>query len=252
MLRAEDLVINRGLTADELRYHPDVDGQQFVIEIDLMAQAAIKATADFAVQIAQFKKWTEQGMAVLWDHVMHKNRSGAVGECLGAAYCQLLNQRVVKNPHESGSPDFFPLIKETKSYLETPTKDSYLDGGFDAKGCKIPDMSFMKIEASSHHRQTTTVLVTAWNYVKDVPQIIGCMFANDLNKDDWKISSIPKNDESKPTSSARLLPSGVDKLRRRWLFMHKSVRPPRSKKDLERYSLWDLHALRIEAEDVPS
>lgn len=244
MLNPKDFVVNQNLTRDDLRYHPDVGGESFVIDVTLMVQAAIKATADFEVQIKKFEEWNQQGMVVLWEHVLEKNKGGAIGECLATAYCHLIGNRVVKNPHESGSPDFFPLLEDTRFLLESPTEKSYRGGGFDAKSCKIPGLGFMEVEASSHHRQTSTVLVTGWNYIGNVPHILACFYSNKLEISDWKMGSIPKNDESKPTSSARLLPSGKEKLRRNWLFLHKSIRPPREKKNILEYGLMPLLALK--------
>lgn len=244
MLESKDFVINGSLSEAELRYHSDVAGESYVIDPRLMVEAAIKAADDFAVQIRQFEEWANEGRVVLWDNVLEKNRGGAVGECLASAYCTIIGGKVVKNPHESGSPDFFPLIESTKSFLEKPTKEAYADGGFDAKSSKIPELGFMQIEASSHHRNTSTVLVSGWNYVGKAPQILACFFCNSLDKSDWKIQSIPKNDESKPTSNARLLPSGKHKLRKNWLFLHKSVIPPREKKKVLEYGLIPLIDLR--------
>lgn len=251
MLDIKDFVINTNLTREQLRYHPDVDDQSYVIDATLMTQAAIKATGDFAVQMAQFLFWSKAGMMVLWDHILEKNKGGAIGECLASAYCRLIGGKVVKNPHESGSPDFFPLVESTKSLLESPTEKSYKGGGFDAKSCKIPGLGFMEVEASSHHRQTSTVLVTGWNYVDGVPHILAGFFTNELEISDWKIGSIPKNDESKPTSSARLLPSGKEKLRRNWLFLHKSMRLPREKKNVVEYGLVPLLALKQQESEEP-
>lgn len=244
MLEPKDFVINNNLAIEDLRYHADVDGSSYVIEPELMVRAAIKATEDFAIQIQQFEEWERQKRVVLWNHVLEKNKGGAVGECLASAYCELLGGKVVKNPHESGSPDFFPLIENTKAFLSAPTRKAYLDGGFDAKSSKIPDLGFMQIEASSHHRNTSTVLVSGWNYVGKVPHILACFFCNSLDKSDWKIQSIPTNDESKPTSNARLLPSGRHKIRKNWVFLHKSVVPPREKKNILEYGLVPLLEIR--------
>lgn len=244
MLELKDFVINRNLSADQLRYHADHGTDSYVMDVDLLVHAAIKSSSDFEIQIKKFEEWEANGMVVLWKHVLEKNKGGAVGECMASAYCNLLFNKVVKNPHESGSPDFFPLIEATKPFLDNPTEKAYKDGGFDAKSCKIPGLGFMEIEASSHHRQTSTVLVTGWNYIGKTPQILACFFTNALNKEDWKIGSIPKNDDSKPTSSARLLPSGKDKLRKNWIFLHKSIRPPREKKNILEYDLIPLVNLK--------
>lgn len=248
MQNPREFIVNHALRASDLRYHADVNGESYVIDPYLMVEAAVKAAEDFTVQIRQFEEWEKQRRVVLWNHVLEKNKGGAIGECLASAYCNLIANKVVKNPHESGSPDFFPLIDKTRPFIEKPTKNAYLEGGFDAKSSKMPELGFMQIEASSHHRNTSTVLVSGWNYVGNVPHILACFFCNSLDRSDWKIQSIPKNDESKPTSNARLLPSGKHKLRKNWLFLHKSVVPPREKKNVVEYGLVPLVEMRLAGE----
>jgi hypothetical protein len=244
MLQRRDFVTNHGLTADELRYHPDVGGESFVVDVETMLEAAIKATKDFAVQIRQFDRWARKGRVVLWHNILEKNKGGAVGECLAAAYSQLIGDRLVKNPHESGSPDFFPLLESTIPFLNKPTKDEYEEGGIHCKSNRPPNLGFMEMEPSSHHRQTSSVLLTGWSYSGNLPQILACFYCNTLNVSDWKIGSIPKSDESKPTSSARLLPSGKEKIRRNWIFLHKSIRLPRDESHIEEYRLEPLRILQ--------
>jgi len=237
MFEKEDYLINKCLSHGDLRYHPDAEGKSFHLDMDLMLRAAIKANMDFEMQIDQFKKWRSEGIVVLWDGILHKNRSGAVGECLGMAYCVLAGSTIAKNPHEAGSPDFFPLLESTRKYVDSPVSDSYRGGGFDTKGCKISDMKFMSVVASSHHKQTNTVLVVAWSYFGDFPKILAVFFTNGLAEEDWKIGGLPKNDESKPTSSASLLKSGMEKIRMGWMFMHKSVALPHGQENIKRYRL---------------
>jgi len=237
MFEPKDYIINKNLAPDDLRYHPDIYGKPQCIDPRLMVEAASKANKDFEKQIKQFRAWAKEGMAVLWDGVLEKNRSGAFGECLAAAYCTLSKTRIVKNPHEAASPDFIPLFEGTVSYIEKPTDKAYLGGGFDAKASKMSDGKFMSIKASSHHKQTTTVLVVGWGYFKGMPKILSACFSNSLDQDDWKISGIPKGNESKPTSSASLLKSGLDKIRSGWMFVHRSVVLPNRRNDMIKYGI---------------
>jgi hypothetical protein len=250
MFEKEDYLINKHLSEEDLRYHPDAEGRSFHLDRDLMLRAAVKANTDFETQINQFERWRREGVVVLWDGILHKNRSGAVGECLGMAYCVLAGSTIAKNPHEAGSPDFFPLLESTQTYLDSPVSDSYKGGGFDAKGCKISDMKFMSVVASSHHRQTNTVLVVAWNYFGGFPKILSAFFANNLTAEDWKIGSVPKNDNSKPTSSASLLKSGMDKIRMGWMFVHKSVALPHGQENIKRYRLDAFSAFASERDST--
>jgi len=244
MFEPKDYLTNKTLSPDALRYHPDIGGKPQRIDPRLMVVAAAKANKDFEKQIKRFKAWADEGMVVLWDGVLEKNKSGAFGECLAAAYCALSKTSLVKNPHESASPDFIPLFEGTASYIEKPTEKTYLGGGFDAKASKMSDFKFMSIKASSHHRLTTTVLVVGWGYFKGMPKILSACFCNNLVQEDWKIGSIPKGDDSKPTSSATLLKSGLDKIRSGWVFVHQSVVLPNRKNDIEKYG---INALAVRA-----
>lgn len=218
-------------------FHPAASGMSWHIDPDIMLSAAIKTNKDVEFQFEEHRKWEEKGMATLLKHIPLKNLSGAVGECLGANYCMLSSQDIRRNPHEAGSPDFLPYFTATEEWIKNPTKVAYKQGGFDAKGCKISDMKFMCVDASSHHDQTEIILVAAWKQHEGRPQIIGVFYTNNLVASDWKIGSLPKNNGSKPTSSAQLLLTGLEKLRTGWLLLHRSVTPPDRKKDVLKYNL---------------
>lgn len=248
----KEFVINRSLLAAELNFHPSVNGMLWHIDQDIVLSAVIKTNKDMDFQLEEHAKWEQKDIPTLLGHIPLKNLSGAIGEVLGANYCFLSDQDIRRNPHESGSPDYLPYFTATEEWIKKPTKDAYLHGGFDSKGCKVNEIKFMSVDASSHHDQTSTILVAAWKMEawskeswkehpwkekKERPQIVGVFYTNALAKTDWKIGSLPKNNGSKPTSSAQLLLSGLEKLRSGWVVLHKSVSPPTRDKDILKYRL---------------
>ena len=233
----KEFILNKSLSPSQLMFHPAAGGMSWHIDQHLMLDAALKTNGDMEFQFEEHRKWEEKGMATLLKHIPLKNLSGAVGECLGANYCSLSSSDIRRNPHEAGSPDFLPYFTATEQWISTPTKTAYRQGGFDAKGCKVSDMKFMCVDASSHHDQTGTILVAAWTQHEGRPQIIGVFYTNALVAADWKIGSLPKNNGSKPTSSAQLLLTGLEKLRTGWILLHRSVLPPDRKKDVLKYNL---------------
>lgn len=237
MYKAEDYLINRALKRGDLVFHPDTDGVEHQLDPDLLLQAVIKANADADTQIKQFDSWRALGMVPLWDCIMEKNRSGAMGETLGVLYCGLTGHATMKNPREAGSPDFFPVCEESKKYLEQSKDEVYTEGGFDTKGCKISDRRFMSMKPSSHHRQTSSILLSGWDYEGRTPQILAVCYTNGLTPTDWKPTNAPKNEQSRLTNSSYLLPSGMEKLRLNWVILHRSIRPPRSPEDVAKSRL---------------
>ena len=237
MQNAAEFIVNKNLSAAQLTFHPPTGSSSWIIDPLLMLQAVIKTNGDILLQMKQNRDWEDMGIPALLKHIPLKNLSGAIGECLGSNYCRLCPHDIRRNPHEAGSPDFLPYFTGTEKWIKEPTKTTYKTGGFDAKGVKISGLKFMEVDASSHHDQTTTILVSAWQEIDGEPQIVGCFYTNELLNSDWKVGSIPKNNGSKPTSSAQLLISGLDKLRRGWIVLHESVTMPRRANDVLKYGL---------------
>jgi hypothetical protein len=237
MLKKSDYIINKALGAEDLTFHPPTGGASWGFDLGIVLDAVLKTNADLKFQFDRHAEWRAAGMVLILDNIPDKNMSGGVAECLGSAYCQMLSEAVRKNPHESGSPDFFPFFEGSRQWFESPTKDTYAGGGFDTKGVKLSNMRFMGVTASSHHTQTSSPLIAAWRYFDESPQIIGVFYTNRLSSEDWKIGSIPKDDGSKPTSSARLLLSGLEKVRAGWMILHKCVVLPSDPDDVKKYGL---------------
>jgi hypothetical protein len=237
MQNSKDFIVNKGLAPERLLFHPDSSGKKWFFDPEDMLKAVLKTNADLEFQIKWHIEQRELGVVLILDNIPDKNRSGGIGECLGQAYCMIVGGVVKKNPHESGSPDFFPVVKESMPWFKEPKKDTYTIGGFDTKGVKIQNSNFTGAKASSHHTQTSSPLVVAWRYFDEIPQIIGVYYTNEMDEKDWKIGSIPQDNGSKPTSSARLLNTGIDKLRKGWMILHKSIVLPSKKEDVERYNL---------------
>ena len=250
----KEFVINKSLSPASLMFHPTADGMSWYIDQDVMLSAVIKTNKEIDFQFEENKKWELMGIPTLLNNLPIKNLSGATGECLGANYCLLSSCDIRKNPHESGSPDYLPYFTATEEWIKSPKKDAYRGGGFDSKGCKVVGIKFMSVDASSHHDQTSIILVAAWSmeaWPKDSwtkekdpwkendlrPQIVGVFYTNALVNSDWKIGSLPKNNGSRPTSSAQLLLTGLEKLRAGWLLLHRSVKPPDRIKDIAKYNL---------------
>jgi len=237
MLKSEEYVTNQNLTKEDLKFHPDSQDKTWFFDLDKMKTAVLKTNMDLYFQFQQHEIWRNDGKVLILDHIPDKNKSGGIGECLGTSYCQITNNNVRKNPHESGSPDFIPFFEDSRYIFDAPTKETYKLGGFDSKGVKLRTMRFMDVKASSHHTQTSSPLVTAWNYFNEVPQIIGVFYTSRLTEEDWKKVSSSKNSNSKLTSNARLLSSGLEKIRMGWLILHNSLKYPHDKKLLIRYNL---------------
>jgi hypothetical protein len=227
-------ITNKNLTTQDLAYYADNNDETWVIDINILIDAAKLANSEIKKEV-NFNK--DRPISLL-ANIPKKNLSGAVGECLGRSYSLLLNGRLGKNPHESGSPDFIPIVEESSSWFSEPTKDIFR-GGFDTKACLTEKGEFTKVKPSSHHDQTTTILTVQWRHDDGIPEIIGAFFTNSLNSSDWNVSKKPVKEGSKITNSATLKASGVHKIRSGWLFMRGDIKIP-SKEIVNLYNLHEL------------
>lgn len=214
-------LINNNLTPEDLTYYTEDDGLRWVLDIKTLIEAAKIANCEFKKEY----EFNKDRPICLLRNVPRKNLSGAVGEALGESYCFLLSGKLGKNPHESGSPDFIPVLEKSRLWFSSPTKDIFY-GGFDTKACLTENGQFAKVKPSSHHDQTTTVLIVQWAFKEGIPEIIGIYFTNRLVRCDWKISRKPKKKDSKLTSSATIKASGIHKVREGWVFLRDDVKAP--------------------------
>lgn len=253
MYEYKDYIINQSISRDELRFHPDTDGQVNELDTNILLRALIKSNEYAEIQISKFNEWKKEGMPSLWDLIPPKNRSGSMGEMLGVVYCSEAGIKIVKNPKEAGSPDFFPLCEQTEAYMaDSDTKkegdkkkNTYEGGGFDTKGCMISGRLFTSMKPSSHHTQTSSILLSSWDYEGDFPKILSVCYSNEIDENDWKPATQTQNGQSKKiTNSAYFLPSGMEKIRRNWLILHKSVKPPKASEDIFKWRLESFVAFR--------
>jgi hypothetical protein len=222
-------IVNSNLKKEELLFYNN-EVQLYIDQNDLI-NAIEEANEDYVRQYQDLSKYK----APIIKNIPLKNLSGSIGEGL----CKILSDRwktITKNPHEAGSPDFIPTVSSSENWTKNPTAKYYPHGGFDTKASYCQDKKFVRVKASSHHDQTTTVLVVQW-YLneKNIPEIIGVFYTNKLTKNDWKISKGRVG--SKTTNAATLTKSGVEKLRYGWIVLNKNVQLPTQKKILVQYGL---------------
>jgi hypothetical protein len=251
--KREDFVINPRILESNLVYHPEVNGNKFVLDPETMIGAMIEMSRCIRIQFDQFDVW-RRSMPVppIWDGVLPKNKNGAYAECLGITLCSILDKqgiRLIKNSVESGSPDFFPECEHSDKYIENPEEFEgkyYHVGGLETKSCQC--RTFMKAKPSSHHRMTNNAMTVMIEYFEEcvdpMPWFMGLLFANNLKQEDWSETSKPKDAKSRLTNSSRLLPSGLEKCRMGWVVLHKYMKLPESKKDIEKYGLEPLVGLK--------
>lgn len=223
-----DYKVNLNRTNEALTYYRD-NNTHMMLRHDDIVQAIINCNLDIK---QQYQDAQSRYTASLLNNIPLKNLSGAVGECFGQHLAKLTHT-LQKNPHESGAPDFLPRVPSAAEWFTTPTKTYYPDGGFDTKASYSKELKFSEVSASSHHDQTTTVLVVQWIFRNNVPEIVGIYFTNELTPSDWK-RSVGKPG-SKTTNAATLTPTGKHKLRSGWLVLHHTVQLSKNKLIQEQY-----------------
>lgn len=221
-------IVNPLLNDDDLLYHKD-DEVTMRFNIDDVIKSITNTNNDIRMQYEDAQKYP----AALLRNIPLKNLSGAVGECFGQ-HLALITKTIKKNPHEAGAPDFLPSVPSSQPWFDNPTQKYYSNGGFDTKASFSDSRKFVGVAASSHHNQTSTVLVVQWSFSEEnIPEIIGVFYTNKLTPSDWKLS-IGKPG-SKTTNAAVLTAEGKDKLRKGWVVLHKSVTLPKRNNIKEQY-----------------
>lgn len=212
---------NANLTDNDLTYYNGDISMRF--DPKQLVNAVITANKDIRQQYEDTKNY----IASLLMNIPMKNLSGAVGECYGQHLARITGN-IKKNPHESGAPDFLPITESSKPWFDTPTQKYFTDGGFDTKASYSHNKEFSKVSASSHHDQTSTVLVVQWTFSTDnIPEIIGVFYTNKLTPGDWRLSV--GRPGSKTTNAAAMTASGKDKLRSGWIILRDDMKLPQNK-----------------------
>lgn len=230
MYNAKDFVTNSRLKQSDLSFFTDKNGTSWFFDINLMLEAVTKINLHLTKQFLWHQEQEKLGMISILKNIPIKNISGGVGESLGECYCRLTDGKVRKNPHESGSPDFIPYTEVSKAWFDEPNNKSFEEGGFESKGSKMTNKRFTTVKPSSHHTQTSSPVTVAWDFFYGIPLVLGVFYTCNLNENDWKIGSIPQENDSKLTSSARLLNSGIEKIRSGWLILHRGISLPQKDK----------------------
>lgn len=225
--------VNKNIKSDDLVFYstPEVPWR---LEIDFMVAALELANSEFRKEY----EFNKNRPVSLINNIPKKNLSGSVGECFGRSLSLFMGGRLGKNTHESSGPDMLPCIPETKDWLLGLKKEYCPFEGFDMKGCVTEKMEFMKVKPSSHHDQTNSVLTVQWVSAPNTyAEIVGLYYTRHLERSDWKINMSPKKKDSKLTSNAILLPSGLEKIRKGWVVMRNDVVLPKKKDAMNLYFL---------------
>lgn len=224
---------NKNTHPDDLIYHFSPEGPHR-LSIELIVSAIELANEEFKKEY----EFNKNRPISLINNIPKKNKSGAVGECFGMALSILMDGIIAKNMHESSGPDMIPRIPETIDWILGTKKEYCPFNGFDMKGCVTEKKQFMKVKPSSHHDQTTSVLTVQWMSSENTfAEIIGVYYTRFLERSDWRMNRVPKNKDSKLTSNAILLSSGIEKVRKGWLAIREDVVLPKSKDAINLYSL---------------
>jgi hypothetical protein len=149
----------------------------------------------------------------LLNHVPLKNISGGIGQLLAGVYGHITGG-ILMNPHEAGYPDMLPNVDAAMPWVANPTTAPF-PGGFDCKGNKARTPGAVTL--SSHHVNTGTALLAAWNITDENKVFInGAYFVNNIVPADWKMRG-RVNPNSKTTNAASLLKTGKQKVRDGWI-----------------------------------
>lgn len=209
-----------------------------VISLDLLIKT-IEQTHDL---LGKFKDFPVDVFKILG----MRNLSSFVGE----SFAQTLNNidsNIVKNPNQDGYPDLLPLDEfGLKYWNDIKDKDEkepfspFAGGGFEVKAtCGMIDTPkvflkknlkkpkfkesrinyIKKYDWKAHHQETNNLIGILWDFIDEIPTILGIFYSNNLNQNDWGDIIKPKINGGKTTSLSIMNKSGINKMYFGWVLV---------------------------------
>lgn len=209
-----------------------------VVEAILFCNNALR-TLDIATKQFDINIFEAMGM---------RNLSGIVGEYFAKSIQRFSNGALHSNLHQDGYPDLLlintPVRKEYFDSLYTVSNNRmyprdkalfspYKYGGIEVKATcgSTPTaskqakpligeqrvLSITSFDWKAHHRETNNLLSVFWDFLDEVPTIVGCFYRNDLVTNDWGTIVQPKEGGGRTTSVSIMNSVGISKMCEGWI-----------------------------------
>lgn len=177
-----------------------------------------------------------------------RNLSGLVGEYFAKSVQKHSNGKLASNLHQDGYPDLLLVDSPIKkAYYESlyTKKDGRLYpsckdvfspfkyGGIEVKatcGSTPPASKISKpligeqrisllnsFDWKAHHRQTNNLLGILWDFINEVPAIVGCFYCGNLSLNHWGSIVKPKDGGGRTTSVSIMTSEGVKEMCSGWI-----------------------------------
>lgn len=198
--------------------------------------------------IKKLDEHTKQFDISIFEILGMRNLSGMVGEYFAKSIERFAHGNLHSNLHQDGYPDLLLTnnderlsyykslytIVNGKKYLQDKALFSpFLYGGIEVKATcgntpparvtpkpLIGEQRISKLisfEWKAHHRETNNLLSIVWDFINEIPTIIGCFYRNDLEIADWGKIIQPQEGAGRTTSVSIMNKSGVRKMCRGWV-----------------------------------
>lgn len=179
-----------------------------------------------------------------------RNLSAFVGEMYTASLLAVAGDKLLKNPHQDGSPDLLLRDAEGQALLDALKMDQRMEdkapfspfpgGGLEIKatcgavpspaqcrelGWARPGLGDTRLHLlqsydwKAHHRETINLVGLVWDFHERLPEIVGIFFGNRLESADWSPVVQPKEGGGRTTSVSVLKRRGVRKMYENWLLV---------------------------------
>lgn len=178
-----------------------------------------------------------------------RNLSAFVGELYAASLISVTNSQYRKNPHQDGYPDLLLMdmhgerlirdLEQAGQLREKGPFSPFPNGGIEIKAtcgsvptperCRRlgltekPDLGDQRIgvmtgyDWKAHHRETNNLAGLLWDFIDEVPRIVGVFFCPTLQIDDWGKIVKPKEGGGRTTSVSIMSRDGVRKMYSHWV-----------------------------------
>ncbi len=197
-----------------------------VINVDLVAQSAVMANRYFLNHIK-----TNEDIQFFSSLMEGNGLSSGIGALFNTYLTNLSMGNLIINPYKCGKPDLLNVSysdsdKKIQIYKENISSiNTYPFGGIETKctmlrtgknlGWGVQRINYSKsFSWKAHHNENENLCGIVWDFVNEIPQIVGIMHCDTLVKEDWGNFH---SSEKKTTGGYNLSKEGIKKMRDGWL-----------------------------------
>jgi hypothetical protein len=223
----------------ELTYERGEDPDRFSLQPTAIREAVLQANST----LLALHQFTSMLRVPIEELLGLRNLSSLVSSVVVSEMQAAITDDVYVNPHQDGYPDLIARTTASVAYYNSMKaagrlgdKSAWTDprfGGIEVKatcGNTPPAKIIAKrglgemradiissFDWKAHHRETTRLLGTVWDFIDGVPTVVAAFYRNDLTEQDWGRIVSPKEGGGRTTSVSIMNGGGIAKMAEGWM-----------------------------------